>query len=75
MRALMLLHVVFTRKGFVACRTQDIFLPGMFLPVACSVARSGERVITSITGRVGTRIFFFNRFRRWATRGGGCRGG
>ena len=62
MGALVLLHIVFTRKCFVTRWTENVFFAGMFLAVACSVAGSGERIMASITSSVRTWIFLFDRF-------------
>ena len=71
MGALMLFHVVFSRECFSAGWTVDIFLAGVFLAMACSVAGGGEGIDATEGGGMRAGIFLF-----WASMGGGCgRGG
>lgn len=71
MGALVLLHIVLARKGFVARWAENVFLARVFLAVTCSVARSGEGVVACIPSGVRTRIFLLDRFRSRAVGGGG----
>ena len=67
MRALMLFHVVFARKGFVAGGAVDVFLASVFLAVAGGVAGRGECAMARVAGCVRAGVFFLGRLR-------GCRG-
>jgi hypothetical protein len=65
MRALMLLHIVFASKSFVANRAEDTLLPCVFLAMARCMAGSGERCRAIVGRGVGTWIFvLFADFRR-----------
>lgn len=55
---LVLFHVVFPRKCFVARGTDDVFLARVFFAMAGGVAAGGEGVGAGVAGSVGTRIFF-----------------
>ncbi len=48
MGALVLLHVVFSREGFVAGGAEDVFLAGVFFAVAGGVAGCGEGVCAGV---------------------------
>ena len=62
MGALMLLHVIFTGKRFVASRAENVFLACMFFPVTSSMTRRRKCVVTGIAGSMRTRVFFFHGF-------------
>lgn len=62
-RALVLLHVVFARKGLVAGRAGDVFLAGVLFAVTGSMARGGECVGARVTVGVRTGILFLDGFR------------
>ena len=62
-RALMLLHVVFARKGFVAGGAVDVFLARVFLAVAGGVAGCGECAMARVAGCVRAGVFFLGRLR------------
>ena len=61
MCAFVLLHVVFTGEGFVASRAVDVFLAGVFFPVAGGMAGGRECVLAIETVGVGARVFFLVR--------------
>lgn len=76
MGSLMLLHVIFARKRFVAGGTEDVFLARMLLPMTSGMTRRGKGVTAGVASGVGTRVFLFDRFGRgvgWSRRRG--RGG
>lgn len=75
MGALVLLHVVLARKGFVAGRAEDVLLPGVLLAVARGVAGRREGVRAPVPDRVRARVLLLDRFdRRVGRRGHGRRG-
>ena len=63
MRALMLLHIIFSREGFIAGGAVDVFLASVFLAVTGSVAGCGERAMARVAGRVRAGVFFLGRLR------------
>lgn len=64
MGSFMLLHVVFARKGFVACWAKDVLFSRMFLSMTGGVARSSKGVPAGIASSVWTRVFFLGLFGR-----------
>lgn len=54
----MLFHVVFSRESFIASRAKDVFLSGMFFPMARGVAGGGEGVGAGVALGVRARVFF-----------------
>jgi len=67
--ALVLLHVVFAREGFVAGWAMYVLLAGVLLAVARRVAGGGESVRAGVAHGVRARVLFFGGL------GGGGRGG
>lgn len=70
--ALVLLHVVFAREGFVAGGAGDVFFARVLFAVAGGVAGGGEGVGAGVAVRVRAGVLFLDGFRRG---GGGGRGG
>ena len=69
MGALVLLHVVFPGKGFVAGGAVDVFLAGVLFAMTRRVAGGRKGVRAGVADRVRAGIFLFGLF------GGRGRGG
>ena len=62
MRALVLLHVVFAREGFIARRAVDVLLTRVLLAVAGGVAGGGEGVVAADSDGVRAGVFLLCDF-------------
>ena len=60
MGTLVLLHVVFARKGLVACRAVDVLLACMLFPMSRGVARGGKGVEAAKARGMRTRVFLLH---------------